>query len=49
MRSRKKPLEQYDIPGATAIAVVMLVASFTILLGINLLQRWAGKGQLKGV
>lgn len=42
-------LEQYDIPGATAIAVVMLVASFTILLAINLLQRWAGKGQLKGV
>jgi sulfate transport system permease protein len=31
-------LEQYDIPGATAIAVVMLVASFVLLLGINLLQ-----------
>ena len=31
-------LEQFDIPGATAIAVVMLVASFVLLLGINLLQ-----------
>jgi sulfate/thiosulfate transport system permease protein len=31
-------LEQYDIPGATAIAVVMLVSSFILLLGINLLQ-----------
>ena len=31
-------LEQYDYAGATAIAVVMLVISFTILLGINLLQ-----------
>jgi sulfate transport system permease protein len=31
-------LEQYDYTGATAIAVVMLVASFVVLLGINLLQ-----------
>jgi sulfate transport system permease protein len=31
-------LEQYDYAGATAIAVVMLVASFTLLLGTNLLQ-----------
>jgi sulfate transport system permease protein len=31
-------LEQYDYAGATAIAVIMLVASFTLLLGINLLQ-----------
>ena len=31
-------LEQYDYAGATAIAVVMLLASFTILLGINTLQ-----------
>jgi sulfate/thiosulfate transport system permease protein len=28
-------LEQYDYAGATAIAVVMLVASFLLLLGIN--------------
>ncbi len=34
-------LEQYDYAGATAIAVVMLVASFTLLLVINLLQKWS--------
>ena len=34
-------LEQYDYRGATAIAVVMLVASFLLLLLINVLQRWA--------
>ena len=34
-------LEQFDYPGATAIAVVMLVASFAILLFINLLQWWS--------
>jgi sulfate transport system permease protein len=33
-------LEQYDYAGAAAIAVVMLAASFVILLGINLLQWW---------
>ena len=33
-------LEQYDYAGATAIAVVMLVASFLMLLTINLLQAW---------
>jgi sulfate transport system permease protein len=36
-------LEQYDYTGATAIAVVMLVASFLLLLAINLLQAWARK------
>lgn len=34
-------LEQYDYRGATAIAVVMLVASFSLLLLINLLQAWS--------
>jgi sulfate transport system permease protein len=34
-------LEQYDYAGATAIAVVMLIVSFLMLLGINLLQAWA--------
>jgi len=34
-------LEQYDYRGATAIAVVMLVASFVLLLVINLLQNWS--------
>ena len=33
-------LEQYDYPGATALAVVMLLASFAMLLAINLLQGW---------
>jgi len=38
-------LEQYDYAGATAIAVVMLVVSFVLLLAINLLQAWARKRQ----
>lgn len=33
-------LEQYDYAGATAIAAVMLLASFLLLLTINLLQAW---------
>jgi sulfate transport system permease protein len=36
-------LEQYDYSGATALAVVMLVSSFALLLAINLLQWWSGK------
>ncbi len=36
-------LEQYDYAGATAIAVVMLSASFVMLLAINLLQAWMRK------
>jgi len=36
-------LEQFDYPGATAIAVVMLVLSFAILLGVNILQRWSSR------
>jgi sulfate/thiosulfate transport system permease protein len=39
-------LEQYDYAGATAIAVVMLVASFLLLLGINLLQWWSRRHQV---
>jgi sulfate/thiosulfate transport system permease protein len=31
-------LEQYDYTGATAVALVMLIASFVLLLAINLLQ-----------
>ena len=38
-------LEQYDYAGATAIAVVMLVASFALLLLINLLQAWSRRRQ----
>ena len=33
-------LEQYDYTGATAVAVVMLVISFLLLLVINGLQAW---------
>ena len=33
-------LEQYDFAGATAVAVVMLVISFSLLLVINALQGW---------
>lgn len=38
-------LEQYDYNGATAIAVVMLLMSFVMLLVINLLQAWARRRQ----
>jgi sulfate/thiosulfate transport system permease protein len=36
-------LEQFDYAGATAIAVVMLVVSFMLLLGVNMLQRWSSR------
>jgi sulfate transport system permease protein len=36
-------LEQYDYAGATAIAVVMLLVSFILLLTINALQAWSRK------
>jgi len=36
-------LEQFDMPGAAAIATVMLVVSFIFLLIINLLQWWSGR------
>jgi sulfate transport system permease protein len=38
-------LEQYDYAGATAIATVMLGASFVLLLAINLLQRWTRRAE----
>jgi sulfate transport system permease protein len=34
-------LEQFDYAGATAIALVMLLLSFVLLLAINALQGWA--------
>jgi sulfate/thiosulfate transport system permease protein len=40
-------LEQFDYAGATAVAVVMLVASFGLLLSINLLQ-WAARRRAGG-
>jgi sulfate/thiosulfate transport system permease protein len=36
-------LDQFDYAGATAIAVVMLVISFVLLLIINLLQWWSSR------
>lgn len=34
-------LEQYDYAGATALALVMLVASFLLLFAVNRLERWS--------
>ena len=36
-------LEQYDYAGATGVAAIMLTLSFSLLLTVNLLQKWAGK------
>ncbi|MBI5538305.1 MAG: sulfate ABC transporter permease subunit CysT [Deltaproteobacteria bacterium] len=36
-------LEQYDYSGATAIAVLMLGASFVMLLAVNGLQSWSAR------
>jgi len=41
-------LEQYDYAGATALAVVMLVISFALLLLINSLQWWAARRSTGG-
>jgi sulfate transport system permease protein len=38
-------LEQFDYAGATVIASLMLVASFLLLLAINLLQAWTRRQQ----
>jgi sulfate transport system permease protein len=38
-------LEEYDYAGAMAIAVVMLVISFVLLITINGLERWASRFQ----
>jgi sulfate transport system permease protein len=38
-------LEQYDYAGATAIAAVMLLASFGMLLAVNLLERWTRRAE----
>ena len=38
-------LEQYDYAGATAIATVMLVFSFAMLLAINGLQAWSARSR----
>ena len=38
-------LEEYNYAGAMAIAVVLLVISFALLITINLLERWASRFQ----
>ena len=38
-------LEQYDYAGATGIALVMLAASFVLLLAVNSLQWWSRRHQ----
>src|SRR4051812_38516768 len=38
-------LEQFDYAGATVIAAIMLIASFMLLLAINLLQGWMRRRQ----
>jgi sulfate/thiosulfate transport system permease protein len=40
-------LEQFDTAGATALAVVMLAASFVLLFAINALQ-WAWRRRYSG-
>ena len=38
-------LEQYDYAGASAIALLMLVSSFLLLLTVNLAQWWSTRRQ----
>jgi sulfate/thiosulfate transport system permease protein len=38
-------LDQFEYANAIAVAVVMLSASFAILVSINLVERWAGRFQ----
>ncbi len=38
-------LEEYDYAGAMALAVVLLIVSFALLITINLLERWASRYQ----
>ncbi len=40
-------LEQYEIAAATSIALVMLAASFAMLLVINWLQSWSGNRRVR--
>jgi sulfate/thiosulfate transport system permease protein len=36
-------LEEYDYPGAMALAVVLMAVSFVLLVTINWLERWSGR------
>ena len=42
-------LEEFDYQGATAIASVMLVVSFALLLVINLLQGWTARSTRRNI
>jgi sulfate transport system permease protein len=42
-------LEQYDYAGATAVAVVMLIISFLLLLAINGLQWWSSRRNVTAI
>jgi sulfate transport system permease protein len=37
--------DQYDYTGAIAVAVVLMIFSFALLLTLNIIQKWAGKFQ----
>ncbi|MDR0735924.1 MAG: sulfate ABC transporter permease subunit CysT [Zoogloeaceae bacterium] len=41
-------LEQYDYAGATAVAAVMLLLSFVLLLLVNILQTWSSRRMRRG-
>ena len=41
-------LEQYDYNGASAIAVVLLLASFSLLVALNLYQGWIARRGTRG-
>jgi len=36
-------LEDYDYLGATAVAAVLMVISFFILIAVNYLENWANR------
>jgi len=36
-------LEEFELPGAMTLAVVMMIFSFILLITINLLERWASQ------
>jgi sulfate/thiosulfate transport system permease protein len=38
-------LDEYDFSGAMAMAIVLLLISFAMLITINLLERWASRYQ----
>jgi sulfate transport system permease protein len=42
-------LEEFDYQGATAIASVMLIVSFVLLLVINLLQGWTARSTRRSI